>query len=258
MTRYDQAKGTDISDSAEKKGIRIGAGLTAPVALLAVVCFFLPWTQIRCASDDGARVVGKATGYQLATGDITRATRTDRQTTTVPTTIRIEIPMRDRHYEAIEARPWAGLIPLIGLFCLVNAVLVVLRPDKAKRLLQANTVLGVLGLMLMMLVFRVDYTDQIIGAELAHFDRRIERKLAATPQTQPADMEAFREQVADNRAELKADMQAALSTDVLPAAWVTTMALGVLALASWIISTFARSSRRTIEQQPPPEQPAGE
>lgn len=137
---------------------RAGSGLSVLLTVVLAVLFFVPWVKVKCSGPMGKRTVAKATGWQLATGDVTRIERAPMGLggQTQPPT-----PSQDPAAADINARPWfylGLLIPLAG------AILSLLSVGGRLALASAGKaliVVGILGVVIAILAANVDYSDEI-------------------------------------------------------------------------------------------------
>jgi len=133
---------------------RVGSGFSLPMALLLVIFFFLPWTELHC----GTMQIGEASGWQLAKGDMT-SIQPDMSSSMpgVKVTKKEGDDGKDPS-ESIDARPWfiLGLIVPIALLGVGVLGLAGKMPSGG-----ALIVLGAIGMVVMLLAFNVDYADEV-------------------------------------------------------------------------------------------------
>lgn len=134
---------------------RAGSGLSALLTVVLVVLFFVPWVKVKCNGPMGRTTVAKATGWQLATGDVTNV-QPPQISSGGWTQTSSQGPTAD-----IDARPWfylGLLIPLAGalLSALSFSGHLALGPA-GKGLI----VVGILGVVIAILAANVDYSDEM-------------------------------------------------------------------------------------------------
>lgn len=135
---------------------RAGSGLSVLLTVVLAVLFFAPWVKVKCNGPMGKMTVAKATGWQLATGGLTKVEQPQMNSGDQPQT-----PSQGPSPANISARPWfylGLLIPLAG------AILSLLSVGGRLALASAGKaliVVGILGVAIAILAANVDYSDEI-------------------------------------------------------------------------------------------------
>jgi len=135
---------------------RAGSGLSALLTVVLAVLFFVPWVKVKCNGPMGKTTVAKATGWQLATGEVTKI-----EQPRMNSGGRTQPSSQDPAAADIDARPWfyfGLLIPLAGVLLSLLSVGGRLALAPAGK---ALIVVGILGIVVAILAANVDYSDEI-------------------------------------------------------------------------------------------------
>ncbi len=167
-------------------GPKLTSLVLSPLGIILAILFFLPWVNLECTGpkdlmheDEGTetKTVGHATGWQLATGDLTPY---DKDTGKPYEDQQKREKAEKEADETIQSRPWFFLGLLVPILLLVVGVGGLTGLCRCRAVGLAGVVLAALGVLVVLLVLAVDYEDDFMDFQLQKQREAMEK--AGTPE----------------------------------------------------------------------------